>query len=153
MKNTHAFAAHRAYALSAFVDRLLASDLLITRGVLLVTHLGEAGKVAGLSLQLLDQDAPRGQGGNAYQHELASNGPYQFFAAFRNNELDYQQFYTNLPTEVVAPQLHREMTEPNATFVGKDPLDIRRNIDNPGTARQPNIVLSNIWAAMAMAAT
>jgi hypothetical protein len=49
--------------------------------------------VAGLSLQLLSQDAPRAQGGNAYQNELASNGPYQFFAAFRNNELDYTQFY------------------------------------------------------------
>src|SRR5471030_2113581 len=37
--------------------------------------------VAGLSMQLLSQDAPRAQGGNAYQNELASNGPYQFFAA------------------------------------------------------------------------
>ena len=99
---------------------------------------------AGLSAQLLDQDSPRGQGGNAYQHELASNGPYQFFAAFRNNELDYQQFYASLPTEVVAKQLRSELSEPNATFVGKDPLDIRRNIDNPGTARQPNIVLVTI---------
>ncbi|OZY39270.1 sulfatase [Pseudomonas fragi] len=100
--------------------------------------------VAGLSLQLLDQDGPRGQGGNAYQHELASNGPYQFFAAFRNNELDYQQFYASLPTDVVAKQLRTELTEPNATFVGQDPLDIRRNIDNPGTVRQPNIVLVTI---------
>jgi len=100
--------------------------------------------VAGLSLQLLDQDGPRGQGGNAYQHELASNGPYQFFAAFRNNELDYQQFYASLPTDVVAKQLRAELTESNATFVGQDPLDIRRNIDNPGTARQPNIVLVTI---------
>ena len=100
--------------------------------------------VAGLSLQLLDQDSPRGQGGNAYQHELASNGPYQFFAAFRNNELDYQQFYTSLPSDVVAKQLRSELSEPNATFVGQDPLDIRRNIDNPGTARQPNIVLVTI---------
>ena len=100
--------------------------------------------VAGLSLQLLDQDGPRGQGGNAYQHELASNGPYQFFAAFRNNELDYQQFYASLPAEVVAKQLRTELTEPNATFVGQDPLDIRRNIDNPGTVRQPNIVLVTI---------
>lgn len=100
--------------------------------------------LAGLSAQLLDQDNPRGQGGNAYQHELASNGPYQFFAAFRNNELDYSQFYTSLPAEVVAKQLRAELTEPNATFVGKDPLDIRRTIDNPGSPIQPNIVLVTI---------
>lgn len=99
---------------------------------------------AGLSLQLLSQDAPRAQGGNAYQNELASNGPYQFFAAFRNNELDYPQFYKTLPPDVVAQQIRAELSEPNAHFVGQDPQDIRRNIDNPGTARTPNIVLVTI---------
>lgn len=44
-------------------------------------------------------DAPRGQGGNAYARELANNGPYQFIAAFRNNELDYSQFYGSLNEE------------------------------------------------------
>ncbi|RON16868.1 LTA synthase family protein [Pseudomonas frederiksbergensis] len=100
--------------------------------------------VAGLSLQLLSQDSPRAQGGNAYQNELASNGPYQFFAAFRNNELDYPQFYSSLPTSVVAQQIRAELTEPNARFIGEDPQDIRRIIDNPGTERKPNIVLVTI---------
>jgi phosphoglycerol transferase MdoB-like AlkP superfamily enzyme len=96
---------------------------------------------AGLSLQLLSQDAPRAQGGNAYQNELASNGPYQFFAAFRNNELDYPQFYRSLPPEVVARQIRAELSEPHARFIDEDPQDIRRQIDNPGTSRNPNIVL------------
>ncbi|BCQ64393.1 hypothetical protein PBOI14_61430 [Pseudomonas sp. Boi14] len=100
--------------------------------------------VAGASLQLLSQDSPRSQGGNAYQNELASNGPYQFFAAFRNNELDYQQFYRSLPADVVARQMRAELNEPNARFIGKDPLDIRRAIDNPGAPRTPNIVLVTI---------
>lgn len=100
--------------------------------------------VTGLALQLLSQDSPRAQGGNAYQNELASNGPYQFFAAFRNNELDYQQFYSSLPPEVVAKQLRAELSEPNARFIAEDPLDIRRMIDNPGTSRQPNIILVTI---------
>ncbi|WP_409315986.1 LTA synthase family protein [Pseudomonas sp. KCJK9016] len=100
--------------------------------------------VAGLSLQLISQDAPRAQGGNAYQNELASNGPYQFFAAFRNNELDYSQFYKSLPTDTVASQMRAELNEPNARFVGQDPQDIRRNIDNPGVTRKPNIVLVTI---------
>jgi hypothetical protein len=30
---------------------------------------------------------------NNYVNELASNGPYQFVAAFRHNELDYNAFY------------------------------------------------------------
>ncbi|WP_192562237.1 LTA synthase family protein [Pseudomonas gozinkensis] len=100
--------------------------------------------VAGLSLQLLSQDAPRAQGGNAYQNELASNGPYQFFAAFRNNELDYGQFYSSLSPEKVASQIRAELSEPNARFIGQDPQDIRRVIDNPGTVRKPNIVLVTI---------
>ncbi|MEK1907634.1 MAG: LTA synthase family protein, partial [Pseudomonas sp.] len=75
---------------------------------------------------------------------LASNGPYQFFAAFRNNDLDYQQFYASLPDAQVAPQLRQELTEPNARFIGNDPLDIRRQIDNPGKPRQLNIVLVTI---------
>jgi phosphoglycerol transferase MdoB-like AlkP superfamily enzyme len=100
--------------------------------------------VAGLSLQLVDQDSPRGQGGNAYQHELASNGPYQFFAAFRNNDLDYQQFYSSLPVDQIAKQMRAELSEPNAQFIGTDPLDIRRMIVNPGTPRQPNIILVTI---------
>ncbi|MDE1532763.1 LTA synthase family protein [Pseudomonas carnis] len=100
--------------------------------------------LAGLSLQLVSQDSPRTQGGNAYNNELASNGPYQFFAAFRNNELDYTQFYKSLPTDVVAKQLRAELSEPNARFIDQDPLDIRRAITNPGTLRKPNIVLVTI---------
>ncbi|WP_260956958.1 LTA synthase family protein [Pseudomonas citri] len=100
--------------------------------------------VAGLSLQLLSQDAPRTQGGNVYQNELASNGPYQFFAAFRNNELDYGQFYGNLPPEAVARQIRAELNEPSSRFIGEDPQDIRRMIDNPGQVRKPNIVLVTI---------
>ncbi|SEN13392.1 Phosphoglycerol transferase MdoB [Pseudomonas sp. ok272] len=98
----------------------------------------------GLSLQLLSQGSPRAQGGNAYQNELASNGPYQFFAAFRNNDLDYPQFYSTLAPDVVAQQMRAELNEPNARFIGQDPQDIRREIDNPGTPRQPNIVLVTI---------
>ena len=100
--------------------------------------------IAGLSLQLVSQDSPRTQGGNAYNNELASNGPYQFFAAFRNNELDYSQFYKSLPSDIVARQLRTELSEPNARFIGSDPLDIRRAIDNPGTLCKPNIVLVTI---------
>ncbi|AYC34168.1 LTA synthase family protein [Pseudomonas cavernae] len=146
------------------IGRLLASLALVTAALLLVLHKplkaalaaplpalrgrlagGLALAVlAGLSGLLLDQDQPRGLGGNAYQHELASNGPYQFFAAFRNNELDYPQFYRSLPPAVVAQQLRHELSEPNARFVAADPLDIRRQIDNPGTPRRPNIVLVTI---------
>lgn len=93
---------------------------------------------------VIDQEFPRGVGGNAYQRELASNGPFQFFAAFRNNELDYPQFYTTLPERDVAAGLRAEVSEPNARFIGQDPLDIRRVIDNPGQPRKLNVVLITV---------
>lgn len=100
--------------------------------------------VVGVSAALLGQNFPRGLGGNAYQSELASNGPFQFFAAFRNNELDYRQFFATLPDNRVAELLRSEVAEPNARFIGSDPEDIRRVIDNPGQAQRMNVVLVTI---------
>ena len=100
--------------------------------------------VVGASGTLLGQNFPRGRGGNAYQRELASNGPFQFFAAFRNNELDYRQFYATLPEKQIAALLRDEIGEPNARFIGNDPQDIRRTIDNPGPPQRLNVVLVTI---------
>jgi phosphoglycerol transferase MdoB-like AlkP superfamily enzyme len=97
-----------------------------------------------LPLFLVDQEQPRGQGGNAYLRELESNGPYQFFAAFRNNELDYPQFYGTLPEQEVARQMRAELAEPNAAFIGSQPLDIRRRITAGGPLKKHNIVLVTI---------
>ena len=97
--------------------------------------------LSGLSI---GQNTPRGLGGNTYQRELASNGPFQFFAAFRNNELDYQQFYATLPAQEMASLLRDEVREPNARFIGSDPQDIRRLIDNPGEPQRLNVVLVTI---------
>ena len=98
-----------------------------------------------LSSMALGQNFPRDLvGGNAYQRELASNGPFQFFAAFRNNELDYAQFYAVLPEQDVASLMRDEVGEPNARFIGSDPQDIRREIDNPGQPRRRNVVLVTI---------
>lgn len=98
----------------------------------------------GIGSAVLGQDFPRGLGGNAYQIELASNGPFQFFAAFRNNELDYRKFYATLPDSQVAELLRDEVSEPNARFIGNDPQDIRRVIDNPGQPERMNVVLVTI---------
>ena len=100
--------------------------------------------LAGLDGLAIGQDTPRGLGGNTYPREFASNGPFQFFAAFRNNELDYKQFFATLPKAEVASLLRQELSEPNAQFIGSDPLDIRRRIDNPGQPRRLNVVLVTI---------
>jgi phosphoglycerol transferase MdoB-like AlkP superfamily enzyme len=104
-------------------------------GLGLLTGLGMVSVLA------IDQQFPRGQGGNAYQRELASNGPYQFFAAFRNNELDYNQFYTSLGADMVGAQMHQELATANARLEAREPQDIRRHISARGALRKPNIIL------------
>ncbi|MCO7543332.1 LTA synthase family protein [Stutzerimonas nitrititolerans] len=131
-----------AAALQRPLRQALDAPLLPWRG-----RLAAIASLTGMALGValtVGQDFPRSSGGNAYQRELASNGPFQFFAAFRNNELDYQQFYATLPEAEVAAQLRREISEPNARFIGSDPLDIRRVIDNPGQPKALNVVLVTI---------
>ncbi|MCB1616883.1 MAG: sulfatase-like hydrolase/transferase [Pseudomonadales bacterium] len=85
-------------------------------------------------------------GTNPNDKELAGNGPYLFFAAFRNNELDYHQFYPVIDDE----QLQARLPNLVGTYKGElpdeisNPLDITRYIDNPGEEKPLNIVLVTI---------
>ena len=103
-----------------------------------------AAVAAGMSYSLADQSLFDGWGGNTYQKELAGNGPYQFFAAFRNNQLDYQRFYAQLPGELSGKLVREELAESNARFIGEDPQDIRRLISHPGNAKKLNVVLVTV---------
>lgn len=81
---------------------------------------------------------------NPYLRELTRNGPYQFFAAFRNNEIDYTQFYATIAESEAADLLRHELAAPNAHFLTPEGLDIRRRIDNPGDIRHLNVILVTI---------
>ena len=86
---------------------------------------------------LVDQDL-RNLSSNRYQNELAGNGPYQFFNAFRDNELDYYDFYYTLPDDRASALLKRELGDvPDEN----GPFDIRRDIDNPGPEKRLNVFL------------
>jgi len=78
---------------------------------------------------------------NVYQKELASNGPYQFVAAFRNNELDYKQFYASLPQQQASDLLQRDIKESNSHFLSNNLFDIKRQVNNPGPEKKLNIVM------------
>ncbi|MDA3903819.1 MAG: sulfatase-like hydrolase/transferase [Desulfuromusa sp.] len=81
---------------------------------------------------------------NTYVNELASNGPYQFVAAFRNNELDYQQFYALLPEHEADTLIRQELAEPNRRFISQDSFDIRREITHSGAEKRSNIILITV---------
>jgi phosphoglycerol transferase MdoB-like AlkP superfamily enzyme len=100
-------------------------------------HAGGLMLLPVVSFMLVNQDL-RELSNNSYQNELASNGPYQFIAAFKNNELDYYKFYQTLPDTTAAALLQKEISAGEVTTSG---FDIRRPIDNPGRERRLNIFL------------
>ena len=81
---------------------------------------------------------------NNYVNELAGNGIYQFFAAFRDNELSYAKYYPSLPVPEAFDNLHQLLKTPDATFTGTDPMDITRQITNTGPERKLNVVLISV---------
>lgn len=81
---------------------------------------------------------------NAYNNELASNGPYQFMAAFRNNELSFRQFYRTLPEETAATSLHEALALPAGDWPGGGGFDIRHRIVAAGEEKLLNVVLVTV---------
>jgi len=79
---------------------------------------------------------------NNYLNELASDGPYQFFAAFRNNELDYNSFYRTLPDEEASTLLKEVVFEKNNLKNSGNALyALNRKVINEGAEKRLNVVL------------
>jgi phosphoglycerol transferase MdoB-like AlkP superfamily enzyme len=76
--------------------------------------------------------------------ELSGNGPYEFFAAFRNNELSYPRFYATLPDDRVLG-IARELVggqDPHWIEPGRGGM--HRVVFDPAPARMLNVVLVSI---------
>ena len=81
---------------------------------------------------------------NNYVNELAGNGIYQFFAAFRSSHLDYSKFYRTLPADQAYARLRQLLKTPDATFIGDDPRDLTREIRRVGAEKHLNVVLISV---------
>jgi phosphoglycerol transferase MdoB-like AlkP superfamily enzyme len=81
---------------------------------------------------------------NEYVNQLAGNGIYEFFAAFRASELSYPKFYRNLPPDQAFARLRTLLATPDARFVSDDPFDITRDIVADKPERHLNVVLISI---------
>ncbi|MBK8814938.1 MAG: LTA synthase family protein [Methylococcaceae bacterium] len=80
---------------------------------------------------------------NTYVNELAGNGPYQFFSAFRNNELDYRHFY-KLSDDQQMSQLVRSKIAPEGTFKDNVPgalYNIKHQVIGSGQEKKLNVVM------------
>ena len=89
-------------------------------------------------------DTDRQQRKNQYANELAGDGLFSLFGAFRNNQLDYQRFYPTMPLEQAARIVKQQLATPDASFVSDDPLDMRRIIHHTGAEKRLNLVLITV---------
>ncbi|HET7536863.1 MAG TPA: LTA synthase family protein [Candidatus Didemnitutus sp.] len=77
---------------------------------------------------------------NNFNRELAKNGLWSLFAAFRNNVLDYDEFYKVLPTDQAFARLRRELTEDGSVLLQPDQPDTLRYVSNSGPELKPNVI-------------
>jgi phosphoglycerol transferase MdoB-like AlkP superfamily enzyme len=82
--------------------------------------------------------------GNNYVNELAGNGIYQFFNAFRSSHLDYAKFYRTLPDDEAFRRVREMLKTPDATYVSDDPHDLTRAIRRVGPEKRLNVVLISV---------
>ena len=48
---------------------------------------------------------------NNYNRELGKNGAWALFAAFKDNELDYNQFFPTVPIDQAFQRMRKEVVE------------------------------------------
>ena len=124
--------------LSRWLDQpLRASESFLRRTALALVVL----LPAALAFAMLDQ-SPR-DALRPFVRELGSNGPYQFIAAFRNNELDYASFYATEPDAKAATLLRASVAEPAAVSFARpdEPYSLLRWVRPASPPRELNVVL------------
>lgn len=81
---------------------------------------------------------------NRFNNELSKNGELSFFAAFRSNQLDYNQFYKKINSEEAIGILDKDLSCKNTHFNLNSVDPIERKITDSLDEIHPNIVLITI---------
>lgn len=78
---------------------------------------------------------------NNYANELAGNGIYCLFSAFRNNELDFNKFYVNRDDATVLARLKLMLDEKEGSFKERGGPSVLRTIQPGGAEKRLNIIV------------
>lgn len=79
---------------------------------------------------------------NRYHNELSKAGIYSFFSAFKNNELNYDDFYKKISQVEALGEVREELKDVDATFLSDS--GIIRHINNHGDMIKPNVIMITI---------
>jgi len=77
---------------------------------------------------------------NNYNRELGKNGPWSFFAAFRANQLDFDQFYATMPIDAAFRRVKTLVNRDGSQPLTADPHDLTRLVQNPGPEKRLNVI-------------
>ena len=79
---------------------------------------------------------------NNYNRELAKDGLWSFVAAFRDNQLDFDQFYPTMPNEAAFKRMHGILARDGAKPLTDDPHDFLRLVKapRPGPEQRLNVI-------------
>lgn len=80
-------------------------------------------------------------GANRYSNELSKAGIYSFFAAFKNNELNYNDFYAVIPEDKAYKLMKNDLQDGKFVAVGHT---IKRNIAGNGILYKPNVIMITV---------
>jgi phosphoglycerol transferase MdoB-like AlkP superfamily enzyme len=69
---------------------------------------------------------------NRYNSEISKAGIYSFFAAFRNNQMKYERFYTTVDNETAFAMIKKNLSDDKTTF-SSNKLSIHRTINDTAT--------------------
>jgi len=81
---------------------------------------------------------------NRYNNELSKNGVYSIFAAFLNNELDYETFYIKRNNEENFTHLRTLLKNENSQFLNNNVDDISQQVINPGDEKRYNVIFITV---------
>lgn len=81
---------------------------------------------------------------NRYARELTLNGPYQFFSAFFNNSLDYNEFYPVINLNQALQNVRNNIKQPNQEFISNESIDriVRNNLSSD--AKKYNVIIITV---------
>ncbi len=80
---------------------------------------------------------------NNFVNELAGNGMYELFAAYRNNELDFETFYPHLTDKEAIDTIRKTLLEDHA-YREEDAYSIQHQVTSTKPETKFNVVLISV---------
>ena len=85
---------------------------------------------------------------NQYENEITKSGIYSFFAAYNNNELNYNEFYQTKSLDTAYNTIRKLISAENDSLISNS-NSIKRTIFNEGEEQTPNVIFIGLESVSA----